>query len=195
VAIAESSGYRPAPAPAGGREIDGVYLVPTTDVEKQACSEAAGRLGYSVPCPRLLPASHAPVLNLCSVGFSVQCQYRGTVPAYFSYWTDFQMFQTDLQVPRGYVGQVPNFTRSRLNVVGVGADARARAGELCRSDVGPTPDEEPNSVFWADCGPSWGAYMRWRIAGIVYQVGIDSPSGHRLAWAIYESIEMVAPPS
>ncbi|HZD75265.1 MAG TPA: hypothetical protein VE776_15470 [Actinomycetota bacterium] len=50
------AGYPPAPLPPGGIDLDGEYLVPTSSQLHRQCRRAASRVGFAVPCPRLLPA-------------------------------------------------------------------------------------------------------------------------------------------
>jgi hypothetical protein len=55
VAEAAAAGYPQAPLPAGALELDGVYLVAVPEGVRRDCRRAAGRLGLTVPCPRLRP--------------------------------------------------------------------------------------------------------------------------------------------
>jgi hypothetical protein len=43
------------PPPAGAVQVEGVFLVPTGEAFRASCRRAADRLGFAVPCPRLLP--------------------------------------------------------------------------------------------------------------------------------------------
>jgi hypothetical protein len=52
---ARRAGYALAPAPPGGLEIGGVYLVPAH--LESTCRQAARRLGFAVACPTLVPGS------------------------------------------------------------------------------------------------------------------------------------------
>jgi hypothetical protein len=54
---ASAAGYLQAPLPAGTDELFGVYLIPTGSPLRRQCQRAADRLGFAVPCPRLLPTS------------------------------------------------------------------------------------------------------------------------------------------
>src|SRR5439155_19147568 len=54
-AHAEAAGFTLAPPPPGGEEVEGVYLVPV-DLGPR-CERARARLGFDVPCPRLLPSA------------------------------------------------------------------------------------------------------------------------------------------
>ena len=58
-AQAAAAGYAPAPLPSGAWEVGGAYLAPTGPGFRANCRRAAGRLGFAVPCPWLLPTSPA----------------------------------------------------------------------------------------------------------------------------------------
>jgi len=69
-AKATSAGYRPAPLPAGVLEVGGVYLTPTSPGFRAGCQQVADRLGFTVPCPGLLPTTPPglPPPTLCNEG-------------------------------------------------------------------------------------------------------------------------------
>ena len=48
-----------AAPPAGAVQVEGVALVPTGAAFRASCRRAADRLGFAVPCPRLLPVPSA----------------------------------------------------------------------------------------------------------------------------------------
>jgi hypothetical protein len=66
-AKAAGAGYAPAPLPAGALEVGGVYLTPTSRGFRAHCQQVADRVGFTVPCPELLPTSPpgAPRPRLC----------------------------------------------------------------------------------------------------------------------------------
>jgi hypothetical protein len=53
---ATAAGYPPAPLPPRALDLGGEYLVPTSSPLHRQCRQAANRVGFVVPCPRLLPA-------------------------------------------------------------------------------------------------------------------------------------------
>ena len=53
---AEEAGYELAPPPPGAVIAGGVYLVPAQGPTTLECAELAGRAGFAVPCPGMLPA-------------------------------------------------------------------------------------------------------------------------------------------
>jgi hypothetical protein len=73
-AKAASAGYAPAPLPAGALEVGGVYLTPTSQRFQAHCQQIADRVGFTVPCPELLPTSPAgvPRPRLCQEPASCQ---------------------------------------------------------------------------------------------------------------------------
>jgi hypothetical protein len=56
---AAAAGYAPAPLPSGALQAGGAYLARTGPGFQANCRRAAGRLGFAVPCPWLLPTSPA----------------------------------------------------------------------------------------------------------------------------------------
>jgi hypothetical protein len=189
--LAERHGYRLAPPPAGVLEVDGVYLVPASDNDRQACGQAASRLGFAVPCPRLLPAGHAPVINLCSATYPFDCNFaRSDSGHYFEYPTEFIG-------PRDSSG-AGGAGRRRLTVAAVPLSSRLAGYVLAGCSASNTSAEAPPT--WVDCRPSnlsvptsGYLYMRAASGGVVYQVGVDSGGGHRLVKVIFDNLEMVPP--
>lgn len=66
---AVAGGYLAADPPAGVEQIGDVYLAPPSEDLRATCQEAADRLGFTVPCPGLLP--HVPRSNPCGGQFAV----------------------------------------------------------------------------------------------------------------------------
>lgn len=69
---AEQDGYSLAPPPPGSQIAGGVYLLPTVAPTRENCAELAAAVGFTVPCPRLLPA---PATGPSCV--DSRCEYRG----------------------------------------------------------------------------------------------------------------------
>ncbi|HEX6678814.1 MAG TPA: hypothetical protein VF486_27825 [Actinomycetes bacterium] len=99
-AQAAGAGYAEAPLPDGAMEVGGVYLVPTGRAFRASCRQAAGRLGFAVPCPGLLPTAPpgAPPPRLCAV--PATCR-RGHA---------LRFLQGGFVVPPGYVGAPGGFS-------------------------------------------------------------------------------------
>jgi hypothetical protein len=93
-ARAASAGYAPAPLPAGALEIGGVYLAQTSRGFRARCHQVADRLGFTVPCPGLLPTTPpgSPAPRLCDQPLTCR---RGQV---------LRFLQGGFMVPPGYVG-------------------------------------------------------------------------------------------
>lgn len=53
---ARTSGYRRAPLPPGWEDLGGIFLAPATSYQSTRCRDAAGALGFPVPCPTLVPS-------------------------------------------------------------------------------------------------------------------------------------------
>jgi hypothetical protein len=99
-AQAARAGYASAPLPAGALEVGGVYLTPTSRAFRASCRRAAGRLGFAVPCPGLLPTapSGSPPPRLCVQ--PTTCR-RGHA---------LRFLQGAFVVPPGYVGAPGGFS-------------------------------------------------------------------------------------
>jgi hypothetical protein len=93
-AEAAAAGYPPAPLPAGALEIGGVYLAPANRAFRSRCQLAADRLGFTVPCPGLLPTSAPGTVPPELCGQESPCD-RGR---------GFFFRQEGFTVPPGYLG-------------------------------------------------------------------------------------------
>jgi hypothetical protein len=91
---AAAASYPPARLPAGALEIGGVYLTPTDRAFRSRCQQAADRLGFTVPCPGLLPTSAPGTVPPELCGRESPCD-RGQ---------GFFFRQEGFTVPPGYLG-------------------------------------------------------------------------------------------
>jgi hypothetical protein len=189
VAEAAAAGYAEAPLPAGALELGGVYLVPVPDRVRRQCRQAAGWLGFAVPCPTLRPAPSlgAPPPAVCQ-----------RPPPCGDPEFGFLFEDSGFLVPSGYIGAYPEVGRrlvvaaARLPaapaVACVGerplaqARVRGRSGGLfgCPPDAGPHRD---------------GLLLRWREGGTVMAVSV---TGHlavyrRLVLTLAAHLELVPP--
>jgi hypothetical protein len=82
------------PLPAGALEIGGVYLAPTDRTFRSRCQLAADRLGFTVPCPGLLPTSAPGTVPPELCGQEAPCHRGG----------GFFFRQEGFTVPPGYLG-------------------------------------------------------------------------------------------
>jgi hypothetical protein len=189
ISAATAAGYAEAPLPAGASELDGVYLVPVSNRVRRACRQAAGRLGFPVPCPTLRPVpprgSQPPAV--CQRPLPCGDPEFG-----------FLFKDSGFLVPSGYIGAYPEVGRrlviaaarrpAATSVACVGerpvaqARVRGRSGGLfqCPPDAGPHRD---------------GLLLRWRERGTIMAVSV---TGHlaahrRLVLALAAHLELVPP--
>jgi len=189
VAEAAAAGYEEAPPPAGGLELDGVYLVPVPGRVRRECRQAAERLGFAVPCPTLrpVPSVGAPPPAVCQ-------RPRPCGNPEFG----FLFEDSGFVVPSGYVGAYPEVGR-RLVVAAArrpGAAAVACAGER---PVSPARVRGRVGGLFA-CPPGTsphddGLLLRWREGGAVLALSV---TGHpaevrRLVLALAVHLELVPP--
>jgi hypothetical protein len=168
-AAAAGAGYGPAPLPAGTLEVGGVYLTPTSRGFRASCQRVAGRLGFAVPCPGMLPTvpPGSPPPRLCDQPRACR---RGQV---------LRFLQGAFVVPPGYVGAPGGF--SALSVVAT--PAHGAAGGLafqCRDERRiATPTVRRTRGVMAACfdDPQRSAFggsvlLRWSQQGTVVVVSV-----------------------
>jgi hypothetical protein len=190
-AAATAAGYAEAPLPAGAVELDGVYLVPVPDRVRRGCRQAAGRLGFPVPCPTLrpVPSPGSPPPAVCQ-----------RPPPCGDPEFGFLFEDSGFVVPSGYVGAYPEEGR-RLVVAAarqLAATAVACIGErpLARTRV------RGHSGGLFQCPPDGGPHrdgllLRWRERGTIMAVSVTGHlAGHRrLVLALAAQLELVPPSS
>ena len=200
-ADAVAAGYPEAPLPAGAVEVGGVYLTPTSPALRARCRRAAGRLGFAVPCPGLLPnsAPHTGPPRLCDTP-QFGCA-RGQ---------PFVLRQDGFQVPPGYLvtGSQPLFGGSLTIMAWPGSRLPAGADpESCAAPGRPVdvrqvagarallarcPEGSPLAdvgVFESQTLLAWSRSGRYTIVG----VGGWSTVNEGLAVAVAEHLEPVEP--
>jgi hypothetical protein len=203
-AQAAGAGYAEAPLPSGALEVGGVYLTPTGRAFAAGCRRAAGRLGFAVPCPGLLPTAPpgSPPPRLCAR--ATTCQ-RGRA---------LRFLQGAFVVPPGYVGAPGGF--SALSVAATPTrDAVGGLALRCQEEHWiATPTVHRTRGVLAACGddPQRSALggsvlLRWSEQGTIVVVAVLdwSSAGHwsdpsrwsevnqRLAVAVADHIRLVAP--
>jgi hypothetical protein len=189
VAAATAAGYAEAPLPAGALELDGVYLVPVPDRIRRACQQAAGRLGFPVPCPTLRPVpsrgSRPPAVCL-------------RPPPCGDPEFGFLFQDSGFVVPSGFVG---NWRDAGRRLVVAAARRPTAAAVAC---VGERPVTQARvrghrgGLF--QCPPGTGPHrdgllVRWRERGTIMAVSV---TGHvaahrRLVLALAAHLELVPP--
>lgn len=165
VAAAAKAGYTVAPLPPGVLEVAGVYLVPVPGRTRRACREAAGRLGFPVPCPTLrpIPSPGGPQPAVCQSPF---CGDPGF---------GFLFQDSGFVVPSGYVGAYAEVGRRLV----VGAARRPKAAAVACPGARPMAQArvrgQAGRLFWcpADAGPHQGGLLlRWREGKTVMAVSV-----------------------
>lgn len=183
-------GYPPAPLPPGALNLDGEYLVPTSRRLHHQCRQAAGRVGFAVPCPMLLPApapnSAAPApcsrpsTPLCTAALGFLFEVGGfTVPS--DRIGAYQDFGENLDIaaakrPTAFVvaceGERPiAFVR-----------VRGRDGRLYQCP--------PGSGLYGD-----SVLVRWQEQGTILVVGLSGTSSlhQRLVVTLANHLRLVPP--
>jgi hypothetical protein len=187
VAEAAAAGYARAALPAGTVELDGVYLLPTSDGLRGRCRRAAERLGLAVPCPTVLPARSpgAPPPTVCGR----PCEQ----PA-----SGFLLETTGFLVPSGYIGAYRE-TGARLAIASARRTAYlvACAGERPLAPV--TVRGARGRLF--ECPPGSGPHgdgllLRWRERGAVMALSVSGRTAsyrRLLVTGLAPHLELVPP--
>jgi hypothetical protein len=189
IAAATAAGYEEAPLPAGALELDGVYLVPVPNRIRRACQQAAGRLGFPVPCPTLRPVpsrgSQPPAV----------CQQP---PPCGDPEFGFLFQDSGFVVPSGFVGNWRGVGRRLV----VAAARRPTAAAVACAGERPVAQARvrghSGGLFQCppDAGPHRdGLLVRWQERGTIMAVSV---TGHlathrRLVLALAAHLELVPP--
>lgn len=187
---ATAAGYPPAPLPAGALDLGGEYLVPTSDQLHRQCRQAANRLGFAVPCPRLLPARAPNTVP------PAPCDQPSTFTC--TPESGFLFEVGGFTVPSGRIVAYQDFGAHlviagarRLAAFAVAcAEERPVAFTRVRGSSGRLYQCPPQS------GPHGGSMLlRWEERGTILVVSV---SGHtdldrRLALALAARLELVLP--
>ena len=188
-AEAAAAGYPPAPLPAGVRQLDGVYLVPTPARLRRQCRLAAGRLGFAVPCPRLrpVPLASAPPLTLCAR----RGICGGPDPGFVYEVGGFV-------APSGFVGSFRD-TGARLAVAAARRPAAFARGLRRGAAGGPGAGGGREGRLF-DCPPQASPHhdstlVRWRERGTIMVVSVSGHSDlhRRLVLALAAHVQLVPP--
>jgi hypothetical protein len=200
-AEAEAAGYTLALPPIDGALIAGIYLVPWGDEVERECVTAAIQLGFSVPCPSLLPWTGTDLsVDLCGVQKRIDlCTEQG------AFTLDEQNFAVAIghgfpflphllivALKRGDTTRDPEFERNLLCPDGkqVGTDSIA----VQSSDM-------HLPAVYIDCplGPPPMAghlILRWNDDGVVYEVSLHGPelANRLLLKTIVAHVVLIGPP-
>lgn len=197
---ASDSGFSPAATPVNAVRVHQDYLIPAEPALGRRCRDAAGRLGFAVPCPQLVPMTPIHPAGReeveCDRGFLLTkaCTYQETFLLEGRSFV-FRAAPTATQwVGLGhFVVMAARRERYPLppNVLApVRCPAQDTRGEQMvqgRSAVLLRCRDERQG------GPI--TVLRWLRNGIVYEVGVRGhrPTNEALALAIARHVEFVAP--
>jgi hypothetical protein len=187
---ATAHGYPPAPLPAGALDLDGEYLIPTSGQLHRQCRQAANRVGFAVPCPRLLPAlapntvppapCDLPSTPSCTPASGFLLQTGGfTVPS--GRIVAYQNFGANLAIAAAK--RLAAFAVSCAGARPIGqARVRGAAGRLYQCPPGSAPHGD--SVL-----------LRWEERGTILVVSVSGNSGlhRRLVVTLADHLELVLP--
>jgi hypothetical protein len=206
---ARAAGYSEAIV-VGSRTVEGVYLIPLPDQPRERCRPAADLLGFTVPCPTLLPnLTYGVIPSTCSGGgsdapsdevcvwygsaflyeegaFDVPPEYhppnaRNVPHLFVAAWTDTSRRGVPLSLFRASL-TCPGATRTAsLDIALAGVPAMARADVLaCGQGNNPAFDH---------------ILVRWRSGGVTYEVGVlgFTRTSLHLATAVIASLVFVEP--
>jgi hypothetical protein len=185
---AAAAGYPPAPLPPGALEVGGVYLTPTGQGFRARCQQVARHLGFTIPCPGLLPTL-AP--DTVPPGLCDQPSLCTRGQGFLFHWAGFE-------VPAGYVG-AQRLAQGILEVLA--APARARTGGLPLACAGEQPIATPVVagvravlVVCAE-GPLFGrsVLLRWSKRGTLVVVNLQgwSTVNQQLAVTVARHLRLV----
>jgi hypothetical protein len=205
-AAAARGGYDPAPLPPGALRVGGVYLATTGQSFRASCQRAADRLGFTVPCPGLLPTGPrgSPAPRLCDRPLGCR---RGQV---------LRFVHGGFIVPPGYVGAPGGYGALSILAAPTG-DASSRRALECgheRRIAAPTAHSTPAVLAVCSDDPQRSALggsvlLRWSRQGTAVVVSVldwsdgsrwsdaSSWSGvnRRLVVALADHLRLVAPRS
>jgi hypothetical protein len=176
------AGYKPAPPPKGGALLDGIYLVPASNLVKSNCGDLAAKLRIVIPCPTLLPAEVAG--SLCTP---------------ITACTDNVAFVAAVTVltPIEYPGDTLTSPAAIRLVVAAQplSSPGARLPDGCASvNSGPSAMGQP--TLWAKCGTSNYVFLTWQTGteGFVVNAANDTPATRRLVQLFASKLVAVSPP-
>lgn len=179
-------------APPGSVEVEGVRLAPAGPALLASCRRAAGRLGFAVPCPTLLPlpASGPAPAAVCEAG---DCRDN-------LYWFGMEGYV----VPSGFTGAPGHL--GALSVL-ASSDPRIAAGverwcpDQRRLPAVPALGGRPPVLGTCPAGfQGWATeslLLRWSRGGTYVTFGLRgaSEANRRLLLRLAESLRLVPPGS
>jgi hypothetical protein len=184
---AAAAGYPPVPLPPGAMDLGGEYLVRTTPALRRQCRQAAGRLGFAVPCPTLLPALGPSTVPpepceapwTCTPGSGFMFQIGGfTVPS------------GRVVAYQNFGGQLFIAAATRPTAFAVSCDGERPVGHAVVRGHRGLVFECP-----LDSDPNGGVLVRWRERSTFLVVSISGRGDlqRRLVLAVAAHLAMVPP--
>jgi hypothetical protein len=194
-AEAEAAGYTLGLPGPQAREVDMVYLVEVDLRLYEDCWRAARELGFSVPCPGILPNPatgerpfRCPSENS---GPQLSCTYRGVdstgVPTGRTY---FVIQLANFAVPPSWFASAPALliaawrSDASLPILGTGTFECTRAGRIRRMFVRGNDAWSFPCRFADSYSVSGASILQWREGGVINQVAVFGPdaTARELAW-------------
>jgi hypothetical protein len=187
-AKAAAAGYPVAPLPPGTSAIGDLYLAPVDKALGDRCQQAANRLGFAVPCPRLLPTESSPPPG------SFTCDQPSCVSGGRFILDENGSFL----VPPGYVG-VEGRPQGHLVIVGAARQTDESVRCFGERRIGQPRIHGVPAVL-AECQPASELHgghvlVRWREQGTVVVVSLHGQSvlNQRLVVAIAAALRLLRP--
>jgi hypothetical protein len=173
--------------PRGAQDLGGEYLVRTGAGLRRQCRQAAGRVGYAVPCPTLLPALAPNTVPPAPCEAPTTC-----TPA-----SGFMFLIGGFTVPSGSVVAYQNFGGQLLIAAARRPTAYAVScdGERPLAHTSVRGRRGVVSECPLESDPNGGVLVRWRDRGTFLVVSISGRGDlqRRLVLAVAAHLEMVPP--
>jgi hypothetical protein len=207
---AAADGYRLADPPPGARVVEGIYLEATRSPSDHDCRELAAVVGYTIPCPRRLPApADGPPCGerLC------------TYPGPDRLVSRRPLGSRGVVIQHGFtIPPEPPWSGSPHDLVITAVEVAGRPGDPTPRILGPRelvscfpegevqPRGETTFRTCVDARPFVPGYgghplerhtaAVWRRGNVVYAAGIEGAGNHvdALLAAVIADIKYVAPP-
>lgn len=196
---ANRTGFALAPVPAGSDVAGGSSFVPSDAKLERQCTEAARRLRFQVPCPKLLPVT--PMTSggreaiRCDRGFlfSTDCVYADTFFLKGNTFVFAAIPTSTRHVGIGYFIITPWRRGAAPPSTGRAAPLECPTGELARTR------ESPGGAVWLSCSAWAGreetamSVLRWTNHRTTIHVGIHGhpPFDAEIAATIADYLEYV----
>jgi hypothetical protein len=197
VADAEVAGYTVGKLPAGPSiEVSGIYMVAPNEALRTHCMDAAQQLGFSVPCPDLLPWPGRDLgISTCSFDQAINlCTFLGA----------FSLDEDRFAVPVGHQAAHSNlvvlaFEKNSENSA-LTCPNGARVGtylvKVQNENVGIPANLIDCPLDSADLVVAGHLILRWKELGVTYEVALEGNFDDTLGLlqAIASTLQVIGPP-